>query len=162
MELITTNLAQLNALKDLIAGLTDSQYADASKLPHEASIGRHSRHILEHYSQLLLAVKNGLLDYSERKRDPRLETQPQAALTRIGEVKETLSAIGSPYAHPLLYQSGTTRLATNLARELDFVCSHTIHHLALIRIITTEFGIEAESSIGVHPSTLEYQQKCAQ
>ncbi|RUO23014.1 hypothetical protein CWE09_13870 [Aliidiomarina minuta] len=161
MELITTNLAQLNALKDVIAELGDRQYAAASKLPQEASIGRHSRHVLEHYSQLILALKNGLLDYSERRRDPILETQPQAALTRIDEIQETLGAIDSPYAHPLIYQSGTTRLATNLARELDFVCSHTIHHLALIRIIMTDFGVEAEPSIGVHASTLEYQQKCA-
>lgn len=162
MELIAANLAQLHILEGIIRQLTVSQYAQRSKLPHEPSIGRHIRHILDHYLQLLEAIKKGKLDYALRTREAAVETQPEVALTRIATIREALHAFGSPYSHPLVYQSATAPMASNLARELDFVCSHTIHHLALINIILTELGLDIEFATGIHSSTLEYERQCAQ
>ena len=45
---------------------------------------------------------------------------------------------------------------STLARETEFVHSHTVHHYALIAAKLKSVGIEVPDEFGVAPSTLRY------
>ncbi|MDH3494762.1 MAG: hypothetical protein OEM82_14505, partial [Acidobacteriota bacterium] len=47
-------------------------------------------------------------------------------------------------------------LPTSLARELEFLHSHTVHHYALIAAKLGSMNIEVPFEFGVAPSTLKY------
>ena len=53
-------------------------------------------------------------------------------------------------------------MPSSVARELQAVRSHTIHHFALIAMTLRAWGIEVDSTFGVAPSTLRYREPKAQ
>jgi hypothetical protein len=50
---------------------------------------------------------------------------------------------------------------SSIARELQSLLSHTVHHYALIAIALRLQGIEPSAEFGVAPSTLEHWRKTA-
>jgi len=52
---------------------------------------------------------------------------------------------------------------SNLARELQFLASHTVHHYALIALTLTALGVPVDADFGMAPSTLRHaeRQQCA-
>ena len=56
-------------------------------------------------------------------------------------------------------QEFDTYLTSSLARELQTLASHTIHHYALIAMAVRAFGVEVDANFGMAPSTLRYQEK---
>ena len=50
---------------------------------------------------------------------------------------------------------------TSVARELVFLASHTIHHMAIIGMLAEQAGVKVSADFGVHPSTLRYLQRQA-
>jgi uncharacterized damage-inducible protein DinB len=50
---------------------------------------------------------------------------------------------------------------TSVDRELVFLASHTIHHMAIIGMLAEQAGVEVGAEFGVHPSTLRYLQRQA-
>ncbi|MCC5856024.1 MAG: hypothetical protein JJU10_10185 [Idiomarina sp.] len=165
--LISGNVDQLDRLQNLIKNLSNAQYSKPSRLPHQPSVGRHVRHVIEHYLQLLLSLTSGVLDYSLRSRDVQFEESLAMAIEQISEIQEKLTSLSIPSTgsavqnQNIIFQANNQKFSTNLARELDFLNSHTVHHLALIQIITQEFGIPADRRTGIHPTTLEHLDACA-
>ena len=47
---------------------------------------------------------------------------------------------------------------SSVARELQFLVSHTVHHYAVIAAMLRPQGIEPGVDFGVAPSTLKYEQ----
>jgi hypothetical protein len=52
-------------------------------------------------------------------------------------------------------------LRSTIARELQVLSSHTIHHFALIAVTLQAFGISVPVSFGVARSTLRYRLAAA-
>ena len=50
---------------------------------------------------------------------------------------------------------------SSLARELQFLTSHTIHHFAVIALILRAMDVEVDREFGVAPSTLRYWTEAA-
>ena len=50
------------------------------------SIGEHTRHILEFYICLIDGLKTGYVNYDNRKRDVRIESDPAFAKSKLGEI----------------------------------------------------------------------------
>lgn len=46
-----------------------------------------------------------------------------------------------------------------MARELAFLTSQTIHHMAIIGLLAEQQGIPLAEDFGVHPSTLRHWQR---
>lgn len=162
MHLVIKNLQQLDTFAEVIQQLSVQQYQEVAHLPHAPSVGRHIRHVLEHYEQLLAGLRSGVLDYAGRKRQQHIEQSPKCALNTLRAIQHELRKVASPYSFPLVYHSQHSRLASNLARELDFLHSHSVHHLAIIHIILFQSGVELDSAADLHPSTQEHQRECAQ
>src|ERR1043166_5979436 len=47
---------------------------------------------------------------------------------------------------------------SSAGRELQFLCSHTVHHYALIKLLLDGSGVDLGAEFGVAPSTLAYQR----
>ncbi len=165
-HLITENQHFLKQLESVLADLQAETYRHSEWPFARGGIGKHVRHVLEFYGALLSGAP---VDYDARKRDPELETVPQAAVERIRDTVVRLHALGSaePNGHgadsPLTVicapGDGTARATTStVERELQFLSSHTVHHLAIIAIIMQYLGIEVPAEFGVAPSTLAHER----
>ena len=52
-------------------------------------------------------------------------------------------------------------MSSSLARELQMLSSHTIHHFALIAMTLRAHGVELDADFGVAPSTLRARGRAA-
>lgn len=52
-------------------------------------------------------------------------------------------------------------LPSSIGRELQVLCSHTIHHYALIAFILAAQGIRVKEDLGVAPSTIRHRSQMA-
>ena len=129
------------------------------------SIGAQFRHNLDFVGSLLKGVDIGRIDYNDRERDVRAETDRPYAAGRFADLIGRLSEL-SPriMAKNVLIRSeidNDTWLPSSIAREVEFVHSHTVHHHALIAEKLAGFGVVVGENFGVAWSTLEYWKKKA-
>ncbi len=151
----------IEQLESLLSDVTTAEYRRPLELFEGASIGKHVRHIYEFYFQLFEGLDEGLVNYSDRKREQRIETNKEFALSRLRillnkEISESDERI-------LKVLSETNQLSnSSLGRELMFVYDHAVHHLAIIRIgIRHHFEhCEFDPDIGFSKATLRHQQNC--
>ena len=52
-------------------------------------------------------------------------------------------------------------VASTLGRELGFLSTHTIHHLAIIKMIAHSLGASLPDEVGVGHSTIAYRKSCS-
>jgi uncharacterized damage-inducible protein DinB len=167
--LIEENLHSLAQLRVLVAELSPEHYRQAFGAQGHHSLGKHVRHIIDHYDALLggkASPDDGELDYEHRQRDAALEQWPQLAGRRLGEIAKRLQHEGglSPgQGVRLAYPTGgeTLSLGSSMGRELAFLTSHTVHHMAIIGLLAEQLDITLPESFGVHPSTLRHWERNA-
>lgn len=163
--LIDENVRTLSQLSHFVRKLSPEQYRKAFGALRRHSIGKHVRHIVDHYDALLEAIAEsapGQLDYERRKRDAVLEDWPQLAVQRIDEIDRRLQRLKQPPergALRLAYRTDNEVLAlgSSAGREVAFLTSHTIHHMAIIGLLAESLGLALHDSFGVHPSTLRHR-----
>ncbi|MEL6949663.1 MAG: DinB family protein [Pseudomonadota bacterium] len=150
----------LAALSDLVSQIAGANYS-RPLTPCDAGIGAHVRHVLDHYDALLQGIKTGVVNYDTRARCPETETDADTALDRIAFARHAIRALGdTPGDTPLSVcldcgTGGTRPTPSTLARELQFLVSHTVHHDALIAAAARTLGATMEDGFGVAPSTLK-------
>ncbi len=130
-----------------------------------APVGAQYRHILEHYRSFFAGLPEGRVDYDARARDERIEKDRGAALLATRECLAALDALDGAADRPLEVQmdggGGVERpdwRPSSAGRELQFLCSHTVHHFALIKLLLEPTGPDLGIEFGVAPSTLAYQR----
>jgi len=149
---------------ELCATLDEESFA-LPIAPVTSSIGAHLRHALDFVQAFLRGFESGRVDYDARVRDERLERDPARALEVLRSLVTRLDALpaGShgralairheaPPGTPL--DEGWHR--SSVARELDFLASHTVHHYALVALALRLRGIEPHPEFGVAPSTIAH------
>ncbi|MFU8784659.1 DinB family protein [Aliidiomarina sp.] len=162
MTVITHNLQQLDVLNTIVQLVKPEHYSQELNWPGTPSVGKHTRHVLGHYQQLRLAFENKQLDYRSRVRDEDIETQPARAIQWIEGIRSWLQSLHrADIECTIQYQFSEGKTFTSLHRELDFVASHCVHHLALIHSILEKWDYKWPENAGVHSSTVEYQKQCA-
>ena len=158
------NIHSLRQALALVERIDDRAYRETPPgfAPHRA--GAHLRHILEFFECFLDGIESGRIDYDARRRDLSVETSRPAAIAKIRTILASLEnrlpaedrtirvrvedSYGSPLDDPYLTSSA--------GRELQVLCSHTIHHFALIAMTLTAHGIPVDREFGMAPSTLRY------
>ena len=151
--------------------LTDQQYgAPVSQLGGQR-IGPQFRHVLEHYQSFFdgLKAENAVrlceVDYENRKRDLRLEVNRSFAIEAAHAISRTMRSLHELKPRTSLLVKREEGLApdcwtdSSVAREMQFLLSHTIHHYALIGMISRCLGVQPPDDFGVAPSTLRHQRK---
>jgi len=166
--LVEENLLTLVQLRRLIEALDPERYRQAFGEHGRHTLGKHVRHIIDHYDALLEGLDRGeeVIDYEQRRRDETLEQWPQQAASHLAGIESRLSTLGSEPASQALtlaYPMDDERffLVSSLNRELAFLTSHSIHHMAIIALLAEQSGIHLPASFGVHPSTLRHWQRAS-
>lgn len=167
LEELIEQLAQGLALVEAVA---DEDYtgcesgADATATETAwASPGAHTRHLLDFVDCLLSGIDARRIDYTARKRRGDVEHSRERGRREIQRVLEELEGLREQDgALPLAIRPEPAQpwTGSTLARELQFVSCHVLHHHALIRMTLAHRGIEAPPQYGVAPSTLDYIAEC--
>lgn len=158
--LIRRNAGLLEQLETALAALSPATYT-ARPARRGGSIGAQTRHVLDHYDRLL-AREGVQVDYAQRARDPETEQDAAIALARAAETRRALFRLPSSDQSLAVRDSEDAPLrgfTSSLARELAFVASHTVHHLALIALLAEWQGEAIPEHFGVAPSTLEHRAR---
>ena len=130
---------------------------------YSESIGGHIRHIIEHYESLIFR-ESGQINYDLRKRDEYLEQNIHEVVRRVRLLVKELHdnlifQIQEPVSVSCSGGSHGEHLFTNqssVGRELCFLNSHCIHHLAIIKPICHQLDIPLDEYFGYAPSTIAY------
>jgi hypothetical protein len=157
------NRALLHQGVAMLERLGDSLYAEPRG--SWAPVGAQYRHILDHYRSFFAGFPEGRVDYDVRARDERIEKDRVAALLATRECLAALEGLDATTDRPLEVQmdggGGSERpdwRPSSAGRELQFLCSHTVHHFALIKLLLEGSGLDLGIEFGVAPSTLAYQR----
>lgn len=149
---------QLDSLVHLLTELNDKQYAHTNIFLGNASIGGHTRHIIELLKCAVHGYDAGKVDYSNRVRNLSLESDRFTAIRELENLasevikadKELKLIIESPAPHAYV--------STTYYREIVYNTEHTIHHLALIRVALREMDLNiVGDDFGVAYSTIQYR-----
>jgi len=167
-RMIEENLHGVGQLKALIHRLSPQAYRQLLGAERQQAIGKHVRHIIDHYDAFLQSLRGDdtcYLDYEAREREATLERDPKVGCDRLERLQEALIALGSEYdshdAIDLRHATGGAELAcrTSVGRELVFLSSHAVHHMAIIGLLAEQMGIVPPKDFGVHPSTLRHWER---
>ena len=158
----TQMISQINGL---LQNITPEQYSKSLPIFKGSTLGQHFRHILDFYLVLLKDYPKGLVDYTLRERDPKLETDPVYARKTFESVLSELASLDEQTllkvkADILYCQEGERPLIpTSIGRELMYAYEHAVHHLAIIRIgIENAFPeLQMASELGIAPATIKYR-----
>lgn len=137
--------------------------------PHGQTPGRHLRHITDHFDALFAGLRcvgqqsgtTPVVDYEQRARNPRLETDPTAALALVQQQQRLCGQCCDAGDQGLMVIHRTdlavTSLPSSLSRELIFLSQHSVHHMAIIELLMLWQGVSIAGDFGVNPSTRRYQ-----
>jgi len=158
-------LAQLDAL---IAPLETPVYTRESRVVAGGSVGKHARHILDHFGAAIETPEGEPIDYDHRDRGTDVEENPDAARGRIVALRAALAsldkdALASPVTARVMCSCDDTcaDLGSTRAREIFFAMHHAIHHNAILGAMAHEMGFALPEGFGKAPSTINAEQAAA-
>ena len=153
----------LDGLTTLLDQLSDETYSKSCEALSNSSIGEHTRHILEMFQCLEKSYDSAILNYDNRERNKKIETETKFAKQCILDVKAGLNKENKIFYLEQMIDGLTFRIQTNYYRELLYNLEHCIHHQALIKVAVLQFeNIFLNENFGVASSTIEYRNQCVQ
>jgi len=162
MKIFEPILNILNQLNDMLDQISEETYNQNIELLSNATIGQHTRHILEFFVELNKGYEHGAVNYDKRQRNLELETRKEVAKKNIDEIQIALSKNDKDL---LLFtdHNFSQPVLTNYYREIIYNMEHSIHHMAIIRIgLKSISDMIIPDDFGVASSTLKYRKECAQ
>lgn len=147
---------QIKSLRNLLLLLNNQQYNQKVTHLGNASIGGHTRHIIELLKCVIEGYNTGKLDYINRQRNLLLETDRQLAMQELHLL--TRQIIQPDKQMHLVTECDTLSVvSTSYYREIVYNAEHTVHHLALIKVALREMELNITSDdFGMAASTIKY------
>jgi hypothetical protein len=163
---VVAGLAMLDQCAAFVAMIGDVAYTADSTTHRGGTIGKHVRHVLDHFRAALDQGATGqVIDYDQRARNVPMERDRAEAAAAIESVRRRLANLAGAdldravRVRAVLAADGTEAvLGSTLGRELAFAAHHAVHHHAMVKAIAAEFGIDAGEQFGKAPGTLRYEQ----
>jgi hypothetical protein len=153
----------LNELIDLLDQITDSEYTNPCIELSNASIGEHTRHIIEMFLCLENQYHSGIVNYDKRERNIQIQTNTEFAIKSIETIKNNLDKSDKKIELQQIIDGEEIKIESNYFRELLYNLEHCIHHQALIKVaVLKNDSISINSNFGVARSTIEYRNQCVQ
>lgn len=160
-------VALLDQCTAFIAGVSDGVYTAESATIRGGSIGKHIRHVLDHFDAILVGVEAAaVIDYDHRERDVPMESRRPLALEGVERTRRrvaslTPSQLCGPARIRIMLAAGgdQAELGTTIARELAFATHHAVHHQAMMKAIAAEHGLAAAAEFGRAASTLHHDHR---
>jgi hypothetical protein len=162
----TAAKSTLTLLRDTLDKISAHDYCSPCNELNGATIGQHYRHIIEMFECLADGYDTGTVSYDNRKRNPRLEQNKQAASLFI---KGLLGRISLPQKNLLLAASyaqtteGLEYFSTTYHRELAYALEHAVHHMAILKIGFRFMlpDLQLPANFGVAASTVRHKTATA-
>jgi len=147
---------QFGHLKNVLQRLTEKQYTQPAHHLGGATVGGHTRHILELFQCAAKGRETGTVDYENRERDLALERNKDAALELLLQLETKVKKEDKP----LHLRHAGDLVPTSYIREVVYNIEHTIHHLALIKVALIEMNESpVDENFGMAYSTIQYKQQ---
>jgi len=159
--MIFTQLSQqLQTLKQLLLQIDSQHYTH--KIDHlgKASIGGHTRHIIELLQCAIDGHTTSKVDYVNRKRNLALENDKSIAIEALQAIQQVM-VLPDKLLTMVVDEIGDTTIptvSTTYFREIVYNTEHTIHHLALIKVALIEMQLQiVDDNFGMAYSTIAYK-----
>ncbi len=154
----------LDELMHVLKQLPDQQrYTEPCTALSDATIGQHTRHVIELYQCLLAGYTKGIVNYDDRKRNKLYENDTAEAITVIKEIQNDLEKPDKLLRIVSDAADDMVSIQSNYNREVLYNLEHCIHHQALIRVaLISSSGIVVSEAFGVAHSTIQHRKQCAQ
>lgn len=153
----------LKQLENSIILLTEKQFTSEIETLSGATIGQHTRHILEMFICLDQGYATGIVNYEKRKRDKSIELSKEKAIDIIRHICNHLFQFNKELVLDAGFDEKCDDLisfSSNYFREIAYNIEHAIHHMALIKIgIKIVSNTQLPTDYGVASSTLKYRSK---
>ncbi|KAF9986311.1 hypothetical protein BGZ75_001986 [Mortierella antarctica] len=144
-------------------------YTKPSVLACQGTIGKHVRHLHDHYRLLLSTYppnKNSsvsdewILDYDRRSREVPMETDIDHAIQELERLQFILQKYQTPIDPSTPSQAMDVTVPTNLLQPITLQATidpnhPPVHHFAMIKVICGEFGMALNEGFGLAPSTVK-------
>ncbi|KAG0026522.1 hypothetical protein BGZ81_006300 [Podila clonocystis] len=159
-------------------------YTRPSTLACNGTIGKHVRHLHDHYRLLLTTYPKNQeaaqwsVNYDARSREVPMETDIDVAIEELEKIQFMLEdyrdSLNSDrhqqnqqdqerfdLLQPVTLQAtidparAPVRFQSTFGRELWFCSLHAVHHFAMIKVICGEYGMSLMDSFGLAPSTAQ-------
>jgi hypothetical protein len=158
MTFRSANIETLEQLRHGVSALDDDQYNWQFNGAH-SSAGKHTRHIIDHYLSFFKGSTLAGIHYDERSRDEDIETNRVCAIDTLYDL-----GLRAGQGRVTVYISTHTdapAVATDssIERELVFLQAHTIHHMAIMRLLFELQSIVVPVQFGISPSTLKVERR---
>jgi len=168
--LIYQTVKQLRDVEKMLLLLPEKAFQEKHSFIRSTSLGAHVRHILEFYTCLQKHVNRHEVCYDNRERNSLMEEDINLALKTINDLIIFISNINEdkPISFIGNYSLNDSEkdlvLKSSLYRELAYAIDHTIHHLAIIKIVVSLKYTDTiiDEYLGVAPSTIRNQKRCVQ
>ncbi|MFM9951429.1 MAG: DinB family protein [Saprospiraceae bacterium] len=159
--MIFTQLTQqLRALNNMLSMMSDEQYKTRIEHLGNASIGEHTRHIIEVLQCALTGYQTGVVDYINRKRDQTLQNDRAFAQNRLKQLENQIN-LPDQQLKMLIEQIDDAKestVPTTYFREVVYNIEHAIHHLALIKVALIEMKLDIIScDFGMAYATIKFK-----
>lgn len=157
-ELIQANIEVLEQFRQLLETVGRQGYAEAPALV-DYGVGRHLRHVLDHYHALRAGLESGAVDYDLRDRNSAIESDFDLACETVRDWQRWLQACNvaerslKVKSEISLTETRHTVVDSTLQRELCYVAAHSTHHLAYASLIARMLGAEIDTTVGLAPAT---------
>jgi len=153
----------LNGLVYLLRQLSQTEYSNPCVELSNASIGEHTRHIVEMFQCLEKQYDLGVVNYDNRERNQLIQTDTVFAIEQIQAIQKSLRSENRNLELQQFVDGEEIRIQSNYYRELLYNLEHCIHHQALIKVAVLQFeNINVDINFGVARSTIEFRKKCVQ
>ena len=163
-SVIRGNLETLSQAKDVINLIDNDVYCHVSTPYMQSSIGQHMRHLIDNYLALQQGCSVSHIDYNWRRRGAQVETSKVVALSELEQLicwlseltEDSLTQNLTLLSEVCLKETQSDLATSTLHRELIFVASHSIHHLAIIGTCMRLQKIDVPSYVGLAPATASF------
>jgi len=163
MKIFEASIDTLEQFKSILNQLPEDFYSQPCKVLSNATIGQHTRHVIELYLCLLQGYESSQVSYDKRERDQKIETEVSFAIAQLEHIQDHLEKPNKEVHMGYELHGEENFLPSNYFREVMYNLEHAIHHHALIKIGIQHFTeLELPESFGVAPSTMQYRKVCAQ
>ncbi len=151
----------LNELIDLLKQLSNAQYSEPCYNLSNASIGEHTRHIIEMFECLNNQYDSGIVNYDNRERNFLIQSDTNFAIEKMISIQNSLNKKNKKIKLFQKIDGVEINIKSNYFRELLYNLEHCIHHQALIKVaVLMSENVKVDENFGVARSTIEYRKQC--
>lgn len=156
--MITIIKNTVQELIDVLAQLNIQEYTKPEISLSHATIGQHTRHIIELFQCLINEYNEGCINYDKRKRNKEIENNLDTATKALKEVQDNLEKSDKEIVVVYELAGEEITIKSNYYRELMYNLEHCIHHQALIKVALLNMPhIQINDTFGVAPSTIKHR-----